>query len=878
MNVNASNSPFTNTRDADTLMRMFADALGTFDLREGRAALEECARHAAMLHREMEWTRALPDDVFIHYVAWPRVNNERLLPCRERIWNELRGRVRGLDMERAAIETNYWCAEHVTYAPTDGRTISPAGALNRGIGRCGEESTLLVTALRSIGIPARQIYTPRWAHCDDNHAWVEARIDGVWRFMGACEPEERLDRGWFDRAATRAMLVHARVFSDYSCGNVNVSRSAGGDELELLENVTDHYAPITRLAVRVTDTDGVTPACGATVSFQLLNMAEYSTIAAIDTDAAGVATLTLGKGSVRVHAAYGGRFAETTVDTAQVSSVSLTLEHENPAPDEWRLTDLTAPPSNASRAQRLTADERARGVARAARAEAMRVARLEEFARLSRTGDARMDGLLAEAGGNWPTVSAFLLADDDVDRLELVRALRGKDLADVTDSQLRDAFEGAKAVKRDTFSRWLADVDEDRARKLWRETVLNARVDIEELTEHRLAFRRRLTAAEQERFRTDPQALYRAISELDKSMAEPDKSTADSSTSPSEPNASASSSQTALASVLPLDIRDESSRRDIAFVRACRALGVPARLDPQNRLPQWFDGETFHTVAHSQLEREPDDASRTPQSSTDRRPTRLLLRAGERSSPRYPTDWSLGRLSQTDHGMDYTSLDLTDHPWQDGRMTVTLEAGRYRLITTTRLPNGNQLAAERVFDLSEDDGTDIELMWREPSEDELANRIELEEVPLTADDGTTHTLRALMDRHGNPGASAVLCVLDAHGSEPSIHVLDELRAYQDRVGVAGEAEGPQLIVATCPGDMPPAKAIVDQMERLPMPPARYGCEAASAERLARITFVDPEKLPLLVVAHGEGTKTIATYACSGYSVGSVELAIRMAAR
>lgn len=45
-------------------------------------------------------------------------------------------------------------------------------------GRCGEESTFTVAALRSVGIPARQVYTPRWAHTDDNHAWVEAWVNG----------------------------------------------------------------------------------------------------------------------------------------------------------------------------------------------------------------------------------------------------------------------------------------------------------------------------------------------------------------------------------------------------------------------------------------------------------------------------------------------------------------------------------------------------------------------------------------------------------------------------------------------------------------------------------------------------------------------------
>ena len=47
--------------------------------------------------------------------------------------------------------------------------VLPAGALGE------EESAFLVSALRSVGIPARQVYVPRWSHCGDNHArssWV----------------------------------------------------------------------------------------------------------------------------------------------------------------------------------------------------------------------------------------------------------------------------------------------------------------------------------------------------------------------------------------------------------------------------------------------------------------------------------------------------------------------------------------------------------------------------------------------------------------------------------------------------------------------------------------------------------------------------------
>ena len=85
----------------------------------------------------------------------------------------------------------------------------------QGVDVVERESTFTVAALRSIGIPARQVYTPRWAHTDDNHAWVEAWADGKWYFLGACEPEPVLNLAWFNEPASRAMLMHTRAFGDY---------------------------------------------------------------------------------------------------------------------------------------------------------------------------------------------------------------------------------------------------------------------------------------------------------------------------------------------------------------------------------------------------------------------------------------------------------------------------------------------------------------------------------------------------------------------------------------------------------------------------------------------------------------------------------------
>lgn len=818
--------------DRRALMHLLVGTLPTTDILECEpATLLDYVDHALELRRSRAWTAALPEDVFIHYVFWPRVNNERLEPCRSRIAGELDARVTPLDMECAAIETNYWCAEHVTYAPSDIRTIGPVGALNRGTGRCGEESTLLVSALRAVGIPARQVYTPRWAHCDDNHAWVEAMVDGVWRFMGACEPEERLDRGWFDCAAARAMLIHARVFCDYTTGSVDVAPSAGRQGAAILQNLTASYAPTARLTVTVTDTDGA-PVPGANVRFELLNMAEFAPIAQLAADEDGRAAIELGLGTVLVHASTPDGFGEALVDTASTTAVTVTLDAERRDDDAWTPLSVSAPAAGGSRAAALTPEQKAVGADRARHAEAMRVERLESFARQSATGDADTDEILRLAGGNWPVIARFLEAGAEPDRMLLLQALSNKDLADVHPETLDDALAAATAI-RDHAMRMLADLDERTRTDLWRDAVLNPRVDGEELADDHRALQQRFDADRIALFRSDPRTLWQ---EMLRGVRDAEDD---------EPC-------TGTAALLSRGYGD-GPHRGIAFVTVCRCLGIPARLNPETRSPQYFDGARFVDVQAR------DD---------DRLVACTLTAPGRDDTPRYGVDWTIGRLQRTPYGMDFSTIDLGDVPWTDGAARIRLEPGTYRVITTTRLPNGSQLAASRTLRVANEDCA-IALDWRRPAQSDLLAHLPLEDLPLIADDGTDTPLSEVL--HGRRG---VVFILDAHGSEPSIHVLDELR--ESLAERPDPDAGP--IIALCPHDAPVSAPIAAMLDRLPRRFRLWRCAEPTAARLVRITFVDPDKSPVIVAirpGQAQDDPLTGIYACSGYNVGSVELALRL---
>lgn len=204
------------------------------------------------------WGKEVPEDIFRHFVLVYRVNNENLDTARQFMFRQLKDRVKDLPMDKAALEVNHWCHEHVAYRAADARTSAPLATMRTSLGRCGEESTFAVTALRAVGIPARQCYTPRWAHCDDNHAWVEVWVanpdgkGGEWKFLGACEPDPELNMGWFAIPSTRCLMVHSKAFGRYHGDEEVVKQTALYSELNLLS----HYAPTRRVTATVCGTDG----------------------------------------------------------------------------------------------------------------------------------------------------------------------------------------------------------------------------------------------------------------------------------------------------------------------------------------------------------------------------------------------------------------------------------------------------------------------------------------------------------------------------------------------------------------------------------------------------------------------------------------------
>ena len=384
----------------------------------------QSVRQSLKVREEMGWK--VPEREFRHFVLPLRVNNESLDSARTVFYRELKPRVEGKTMQEAILEVNHWCHEKVTYQPSDARTMSPLNLVKNTLGRCGEESTFTVTALRSVGIPARQVYTPRWAHTDDNHAWVEAWADGEWHFLGACEPEPVLDLGWFNAPASRAMLMHTKVFGKYDGPEEVVLESPNYTEVNLIDN----YARTDLIHFRLLLPDG-TPASGARVDFCIYNYAEFYPAVTKYANTDGRTFLSAGLGDMLVWASKDGAFGYAKVSFGQDADVGITLNchsgsNSHSERSEESLTIV--PPAETANLPEVTPELRAANNRRFAQEDSLRHAYEATFP----AGD--------KARGNWRTIQAFRQRENQERVNQVLTALSTKDLQDITPELLEDYY------------------------------------------------------------------------------------------------------------------------------------------------------------------------------------------------------------------------------------------------------------------------------------------------------------------------------------------------------------------------------------------------------------------------------------------------------
>ncbi|MEY8352379.1 transglutaminase domain-containing protein [Lachnospiraceae bacterium 54-53] len=785
-------------------------------------------RHSMMIYEQMEWCRELPEDIFLHHILYYRINSESIEDCRRFFYDELMPRIRGLSVREAVLEINYWCAENGTYEASDNRTISPVTVYRSGRGRCGEESTFAVTAFRSVGIPARQVYTPRWAHCDDNHAWVEVFAEGKWHFLGACEPEEVLDKGWFTNASSRALLVHTRTFSDYSVDSG--TERLGQDDLMVYYNETAAYALTRRYEIQVKDEKG-DPAENVLVSFEILNMAEYCSAADLYTDRNGTVSITIGLGDVHVRAMKEELSCEAwiSVKDSQRTVLVLRKEEQDPGEEVWKEADVRAPKDYPMNPVKLTREQKERNRERILKAGRIRESRIAGYFDEKKASQYPEEAeILRLSAGNFDEIFGFLERDGNPDRRAMLHSLTVKDYKDARSEILESHLKGASPYRRDWERKGKLDI--------YVKYILCPRVLLEEMTDYRGFIEEFFSGEEKDQFRKDPAALWAYIKRH--LCFEPKL---DYKTICSTPAGS-----------LKLFRSNPVSQR-ILFVGICRTFGIPARINPVDLEAEVYGKEKFVPVSGKE------------EALTDMTEGygKAVLYGGEDNWWTYYQTWTIGKLKNG----QFVTLDFTGLKFSEGVLSLDLEPGTYRLITSVRLPNGNQNASEYVFRLKKDEIHSVTMRRRAASlEDMLAvNRLEDFEVTVMEQKQEQRVMASVLTE----GKASILAFL-SEGQEPTEHVLNEM-LEQKEVLNALDARIYFLLQGEAALNN---RTIQKVLEAVPGIKTGYLNFDEAVEPLARKMYVDPEKLPLLIVTDS-GLQGI--YGCSGYNVGSVDLMVKLLA-
>lgn len=805
----------------------------------------ENIRLSKQIREEMPWGKSIPENLYRHFVLPIRVNNENLDDARRIFYAELKERVKGLSLRDAILEVNHWCHEKVVYTPSDARTSSPLASVKTAYGRCGEESTFTVAALRAVGIPARQVYTPRWAHTDDNHAWVEAWADGTWYFLGACEPEPVLNLGWFNAPASRGMLMHTKVFGRYNGPEEIILETPNYTEINVVEN----YAPTGKGVVVVRDSTG-NPLPDAQVDFKIYNYAEFFTVATKQSDAQGLASLTAGRGDLLVWASKGDRFGYGKLSFGENDTLTLTLDKR--AGEEYAIPFNLAPPAENAQLPEVTTEQRAENSRRMAQEDSIRNAYvatfispeaieqlLERIAPDEKTLRERIAPFLPASRGNYQTLIDFLTTATTQKRLsdacDLLETLSAKDLRDVSIDVLNDHFNHS--------------VQRSYSPPIYVNYLYAPRVSNEMLTPYKTYLQSQLPKEDAERFRNDPQTLVAwCQKEIKINHA------LNTQRIPISP-----------AGVWRARVADVHSR-NIFFVAMARSIGIPAHIDPVTGKVQYWKQKN-HKKSEVPMDVNFDEAQQAAVATGFLQATYTPTPALK--DPKYYTHFTLSKYqngsfqllryneSDQDMGGGLTWSNLL-------KKGLTLDVGSYMLVTGIRLASGEVLATTTIFTIEAGKSKTIDLYMRTDKEKVRpigtfqANATYL---PIAATEPCS-----IMQSSSN---GAFVVALLGVGEEPTNHALRDIAARKDEF----EKWGGKLLLLFPnetqykkfkPADFPglPSTVIfgIDQQGKIQQ-------QIAQAMRLSRATT-----LPLVILAD---TEEHIFFLSQGYTIGLGEQLIKV---
>ena len=365
--------------------------------------------------------------------------------------------------------------------------------------------------------------------------------------------------------------------------------------------------------------------------------------------------------------------------------------------------------------------------------------------------------------------------------------------------------------------------------------VLNPRVFNEVMTDYRGAIAAAFTEEEKAAFREDPKAIWSWIEENIKVCPE-----AEQESVYFVPTAS-------------LKIRKSSElSRHILFVAIARTLGVPARLNPMDGAMEYLmpDSVKQGAAAYENSKFQAVIAGKAKEA-------RLVFTDGGLTWT-YNQNWSIARLEKD----GYLSLELEGLSWENGKLAIEADPGIYRILTGNRLPNGNVFGKSLTFSVEKGEEKTVELNFREAKLNDMLEDIAIQPFNLLEKDGTKVPAADV-----TRGGRKILFWLEV-SKEPTEHILNELMEKKE----AFEKYKENLLFIIKKEEDLNDPTLSRCRAALPGIPVLYDTFTENVNTLGRRMYVDPEKLPLILVTSGELN---GIYATSGYNVGTADMLLRI---
>ena len=290
-----------------------------------------------------------------------------------------------------------------------------------------------------------------------------------------------------------------------------------------------------------------------------------------------------------------------------------------------------------------------------------------------------------------------------------------------------------------------------------------------------------------------------------------------------------------------LGYASKKSKR-IIFIQLLRSLGLPSRLNPNDRTMEVYINGDFAAI---------EEKKESPKGSLE-----LEFEAGVNWS--YYDNFSILAYSEGEFKPLY--LDMEDIKKDGG--VLKLNVGTYRLITSNRLPNGNIFAKSVLAEVKEGESTKLSVAFYEAGISDMLSDYPIRNIEFETEKKEKTSIGELTkDKNG------IFIWLSAK-AEPTEHILNELH---DKKELFNKLKTKLHLVVKSKDELEDAniKRIAGELSNRDILFESFDTEAG---KLARELYLEPGLYPLICVVDKAGK---GVYGTAGYNVGTADMLLKI---